>query len=173
MRIGIRCLRRSSRQTAIPSRPGSIQSRITRSGRARSAAASACRPSKAYSTLCPSFSRCERTRSERATSSSTINTVANSLARFGAAKADPERAAEARLGGRGQAATHRLDKLVRDRQPQPEPARVSRARAVHTVKALEDVLEVRGGDAETRVRYRDLDVVGAAAHADRHHSSFG
>src|SRR5260370_1319814 len=98
--------------------------------------------------------------------SSTINTVAISLARLGAAQADPERAAEAGLGGRGQAASHRLDELARDRQSESEPARVSRARAVDAVEPLEDVLEVGGRDPKARVGDCDLDVVGAAAHAD-------
>src|SRR5260370_31656435 len=123
---------------------GSIQSRMNRPVRERSAAASACLPSKACSTACPSRSRWERTTSERATSSSTIRTVANSLARFGPAQADPERAAEAGLGAGGNAASHRVHELARDRQSEPETARVARARAVGAIEALEDVLEVVG-----------------------------
>src|SRR5689334_6652592 len=67
---------RKRRLTSSPSRPGSIQSRMTRSGRSCSARSTALGPSKACTTRCPSSSRWRRSSAFSSRSSSTIRMVA-------------------------------------------------------------------------------------------------
>src|SRR5260370_7872213 len=96
------------------------------------------------------------------------------LRRVRAAQADPERAAQPGPRGRGQAPAHRLEQLTSDRKAETKPAGVAGARAVGTVEALEDVLEVRGRDAGSGVGDGDLDVLEAAlVQADRDDSPLG
>ena len=66
---------------------------------------------------------------------------------------DGESRAGAQLAGHRDTPTMTLDHVFDDREPQTCPARGSGSSVVHSIEALEDSIQVTGGDPLTRVAY--------------------
>src|SRR5205807_9181948 len=73
---------------------------------------------------------------------------------------DGERAAAARLRVEHQPATVVRDNVAADRQTQASALRLTRQRVADLLELLEDAFVVACGDADTRIRHDDVELVG-------------
>src|SRR3712207_6554678 len=148
----------SSLQTVMPSTPGSMTSRITRSkGPELEKTSIALSPSATASTSIPSSASAYPTMSRMASSSSTMSTLG---IRFRLWQLYPHRGPDAHLGANRHLAAHSLHEILADRQTKTKAARGTSTR----VEALEEVGEVLPGDASGPI----LDGHGCSGDAHSH-----
>src|SRR4051812_3256608 len=183
MMIGTRERERSSRHTSMPDTLGSITSSRTMSGWVASKRARASAPSRAAWTRNPSrLSPTVKASTNDSSSSTTITVAASATRSFPFTRGLPADRAHAccrrdskrEYGSLAFPRYHAHPSLVivghvpDDCQAESGTTSVACAGPVDPVKALEDAVEVAGGNADAVVNHVKLHPLGVAPHGDLH-----